>query len=1030
MKKVFILVFLVLANGYFLYAQNQKITGIVTDLTGKPLEGASVTLIKHPDGAVRTDEDGRFTLTVPGRDGVLRVTSVGYTSQDVPITDEPVIQIKLEPTLTALDEVVVVGYGKQDRTSVTGSVASVDIATITETRPITNVAAGLSGLVPGLHVRSANNDPGSSAALMLRGQGTLNNSAPLVIVDGVEGDISRISPSDIASISVLKDAASAAIYGSRAANGVVLITTKEGTAGKFTFSYDGYYAAQNLERMIPLVDNSVRYMELVNEAAKNSNVAQVFSDANIELWRENEGGDPLLWPNSNWGKSLFRTANTFNHNLTASGGTEKMSTYLSFNYAGIPGIVENTGYDRYSVRANANVKLTDWLKVGANLNGTVTDKERGSSSLSGMFTNSILAVPTVVDRHPDGRFGGTQNSEDNQVARSPLWYLHSVKGTNQTEALTSRFYASLTPLEGLTINSSYAYDMSSNRVNTTPTQNDTWNFQTNTVQSSGTVQLYVTNQHVRTQRNFMDVDASYEHTFFGNLYAKLMVGASQEQYVGQQITVTRQGLIYEDLTQIDAATGAATASGTISPTNPRGATGDWAMHSYFSRLNLAWADRYLLELNFRRDGSSRFAPGNRWGNFPSVSAGWRIDQESFFNVKWIDELKLRGSYGGLGNNAIGDYDAIASLNVANYVFNSAPFAGFYQAAIANLGVQWETTYVSNLGLDFAVAKNRLSGTLDAYVKNTRNILINLPAPLVHGTASIPPVNSARVRNRGLEAALNWRDNIGDFSYFVGANLSFNQNKVTRFKGDEYALNGTLMIKEGLPINTQYVMAVDRIVETDADLALVQQFIDNAPADPDNPGSTLNPFPYGVPERGDFLYKDLNGDGLINDQDRYNVGHGANPRFLYSFTLGGQYKGFDFSVFLDGVSGRPTYFLNDYYTPILRQTRIINREIADGRWYAGRETPATFPRVLINDARNTQASDFWIQQMSFLKIRNIQLGYTLPESIQSRLKTSKIRIYATLENYFTFTDYKGLDPEVEGIQYPSMKQAVFGINLNF
>lgn len=1004
------------------YAQVETLSGVIEDKSGKPIEGVSITVKDKSDAATRSDANGKFTLSLPNRTGVLRFTSVGYLPKEVEVKGEPEIKIVLESGLTTLEEIVVVGYGQQQRASLTGAVASVDMAKIAETRPITNVSSGLSGLVPGLHVRSANNDPGSNATLMLRGQGTLNNAAPLVIIDGVEGDLSRVSPADIASISVLKDASSAAIYGSRAANGVILITTKEGKEGQLTFSYDGYYAAQNIERLIPLVDNSVEYMELINEAAKNSNVAQVFSDGNIQLWRDNQGGDPYLWPNSNWGESLFRTAHTFNHNVTATGGTDKLTTFLSFNYAGIPGIVENTGYDRYSVRANANLKLTDWFKVGANLSGVITDKERGSANLSSMFTNSILAVPTVVDRHPDGRFGGTQNSEDNQVARSPLWYLHAFQGTNETEALTSRFSVNLTPIAGLTINSSYAYDMSSNRINTTPTQNDTWNFQTNTVQSPGTVQLYVQNQHIRTVRHFMDFDASYERTFFGKLYAKLMVGASQEQYEGQQITVTRQGLVHEDLTQIDGATGAATASGNL--------TGDWAMQSYFSRLNLSWDDRYLLELNLRRDGSSRFAPNNRWGNFPSVSAGWRIDQEPFFKVNWIDELKIRASYGGLGNNAIGDYDAIASLNAVNYVFNSTPYTGFYQAAIPNLDVQWESTYVTNLGLDFAFSGRRLTGTLDAYDKETTNILISLPAPLVRGTATIPPINSARVRNRGIEAALNWQDNIGEVTYFLGANFTYNQNRVTKFKGDEFSLNGTLMIKEGLPINTQYVMAVDRIVQTEADLAEIQRLIDQAPEDPDNPGSALNPFPYGVPQLGDFLYKDLNGDGLINDQDRYNVGHGANPRFLYSFNLGARYKGIDFSVFFDGVSGRPTYFLNDYYTPILRQTRIINREIADGRWYEGRTTPASYPRLLINDSRNTQASDFWVQQMSFLKIRNIQLGYTLPQSIQSRLKTSRIRVYATLENFFTFTNYKGLDPEVEGINYPSMKQAVFGINLNF
>lgn len=1001
-------------------SRQQTITGKVVNAANEPIVGVSVTE-KSTKNSTATDERGDFTLKLNTSEAILVFSAIGYQTQEAQSGSSP-LNIILAEDLGNLEEVVVVGYGAQKRTNVTGAVSSVDLATIAETRPITNVASGLTGLVPGLYVRSATNDPGSDATMLLRGQGTLNNSAPLVIIDGVEGNLSRISPMDIASISVLKDAASAAIYGSRAANGVVLITTKQGAAGRMSFTYDAYYAAQNVGRLIPLVDNSVEYMELVNEAARNSNVAQVFSDDNIQLWRNNQGGDPLLWPNSNWGESLFRTAHTANHNISASGGTEKITSFLSFNYSGVPGIVENTGFDRYNVRANTNLQLTDWLKLGANLNGVLTDKERGSDRLSDMFTNSILAVPTVVDRHPDGRFGGTQNIEDNQVARSPVWYLNALNGINKTQAITSRFYANLSPFQGLTINSSFAFDVSSQRINTTPTQNDTWNFQTNTVQSPGTVQLNVTNQHRRTQRNFMDIFINYEHNFFEKLYTKLMLGASQEQYENQLITVTRQDLIHEDLTQINAATGAATANGLLE--------GDWAMQSLFSRLNLAWDDRYLLEVNFRRDGSSRFSPSNRWGNFPSVSAGWRINQESFFDISAINELKLRGSYGGLGNNAIADYAAIPSLSPLLYTFNNMPFTGFGVTAIPNINVQWETTYVANIGLDFSLLNNRLSGALDFYNKDTRNILIALPAPLVRGTASVPPVNSARVNNKGLEAQVNWQHAVNAFNYFLGVNLTFNRNLVTRFRGDDYTLSGTQMIKEGLPINTHYVMTVDRIVETETDLAYIQQLRDNAPFDPANPTQRLNPFPYGVPQLGDFLYKDLNGDGLINDQDRQNVGQGPNPRFFYSFNVGGSYKGFDASVFFDGVSGRFTHFFNDYYNPILRQTRIINREIADGRWYEGRTSPATFPRLLINDNRNTQPSDFYVQEMSFLRIRNIQLGYTFPESIQNKLRTSRLRIYTTLENFFTFTNYSGLDPEVEGIQYPVMKQVVFGVNLSF
>lgn len=796
-----------------------------------------------------------------------------------------------------------------------------------------------------------------------------------------------------------------------------IITTKQGSKGKISFSYDGYVAAQSVGRLIPLVDNSVEYMQLVNEAAKNSNVAPVFSEANIQLWKDNEGGDPLLWPNTNWADGLFRNVSTANHNISVSGGSDKLTTYMSFNYAGNPGMIENTGYDRYSFRSNSQLQATKWLRVGMNVNGTHTDKDRGSVNLSSMFAFSILAVPTVVPRAPDGRYGGTNNSEENAIALSPIFFVNMFKGSNKTNTLSSRFYTNINPIDGLNLNISYNYNYLSNKVNTIPTQNDRWNFQTNTILVSGKTDVYIQKTDVTSLRNFMDADISYEKTLLDRLYLKLMVGGSQENYVSENLTITRTGLIDESLTQLNAATKDPIASGALSD--------DWAMQSYFGRLNLSWDTKYLAELNFRRDGSSRFTATNRWGNFPSASVGWRISEEPFMHslkASRINDLKIRASYGALGNNAVGDYETIPALSLIRYVFGGAPVDGFYQARIANTNLKWESTYVTNIGLDFSLAARRLSGSLDFYNKLTKNILINLPAPAVNGTVGIPPMNSAQVQNRGVEVALNWKDQIGNIEYAAGTNFTYNRNKVVKFKGNEYSLSGTSMIKEGLPINTQYLWIVDRIVQTEKDVQLVQDMIANAPVG-------VNPFPFGKPELGDFLYRDLNNDGIVNDEDRMNVGHGSNPQFFYSFTLGANYKGFDVSAFFDGVGGIKTYFQNDYYDPSLTWSNIINREIADGRWYEGRTTPAAYPRVLLNDAKNLRQSDFWLSDMSYLKIRNIQIGYTVSSALLAKLHISKLRVYATLENYFTFTRYKGLDPEVDGIGYPNVRQAVFGLNVS-
>lgn len=1009
-----------------IFAQNITVTGTVVDESGMTVVGATVIVSGNVTKGSVTDVDGKYSLSNVPSDAVLEFSYIGMKSQSVKVNGRTVVNVTMLPDVELLEEVVVVGYGSQKKVNLTGSVASVDVAKITESRPITNISAGLTGMAPGLYVRNGSNDPGNNASMLIRGQGTLNTASPLILIDGIEGDISRLSPQDIENISVLKDAASSAIYGSRAANGIILITTKQGRKGKISIHYDAYYAAQKVGHVMPFVSNSVEWMELINEAAKNSKQAQIYSDANIKKWKEHANDDPILWPNSSWNDGTFRTANTMNHNISASGGSDKLQSFVSFNYANNPGIIENTSFSRYSIRANNKLQVTPWLNVGMNLNGTITDKDRGSSYLKDMFDNSILAIPTVTVKHPDGRLGGTQNSEDNQVARSALAYVRNISGSNVSHTFNGRFFASLTPIEGLTIDGSYNYSFYVNKLTTIPQPVDLWNFQTNSMTVEGPrTHISVTNGESRDVRNVMDATAAYEKTILGKLYFKVMMGAGQEQYVSESFSATKNDLISLSLTQIDAATGDATAKGNLS---------DWAMRSYFGRVNLNWAERYLFEANIRRDGSSRFLGDNKWGSFPSFSAAWRISEEPFMSglkEAWLDNLKFRVSCGSLGNNAVGNYEAIPVLTTTLYPFNGVPNVGFYQAAISNSALTWESTAVTNFGLDWGMWKNKFSGSIDAYNKITRNILIDLPAPGVNGTAKIPKQNAAEVTNKGVELSLSWRNQIAkDFNYFVTGNFTFNKNKVTKYKGDVPTINDTNMIKEGLPINTSYVLKVDRIIQTKEDLDLVQRIADNAPTD-EKTGKKLNPFPFGTPQMGDFLYKDTNGDGLINLDDRVNIGYGGTPQIFYSLSFGASHKGIDASVAMDGVADARQYFLNTYHTTQIRWSRIINSEVAEGRWYEGRTTTATYPRFLLEgDNRNLQMSDFWLQDVSYLKIRNIQLGYSLPKEWISKAYLTKLRCYLSLENYFTFTKFKGMDPEVSGMNYPSMKQFVLGINVAF
>ena len=552
-----------------------------------------------------------------------------------------------------------------------------------------------------------------------------------------------------------------------------------------------------------------------------------------------------------------------------------------------------------------------------------------------------------------------------------------------------------------------------------------YNFQTNTLYTDGVGQTSIYNYNEKTYRNFMDAIARYERNYLNNrLSTNIMIGASQEQYKRSYFSATRKDLLDPSLGVIGGAIGESSSTGNVT---------EWAMRSFFGRINLGWDDKYLLEANLRADGSSRFQKDNRWGYFPSFSAAWRISEENFMkDFTWLDNLKIRGSYGSLGNNTLGsnrdndgNYLSQSLYAQTNYVLGRAVAMGLSQTAIANANLSWETTYITNLGVDYNMFSNRLSGSLEFFNKKTDGILIDLPAPMVHGNATIPKQNAAQVTNKGVEFSVNWSDRVGkDFDYNVGFNFTYIKNNVDKFKGDEPSYDGARMLKEGLPIWSLYVREIDRIIQTDADLALVETMLNN----PEVEGKVV--FPYGVPQKGDILYKDLNGDGLVNDDDRTVIGNGKNPTFTYGVNLGFNWKGIDFSTLIQGVAGIKDVYLSNLYKSGVRQGYQMNQEVIDGRWYEGR-TDASYPRLLdYSDTRNEQYSDFWVASKAYLKIRNITLGYTLPSQWTKVAYMDRVRVYGSLENFFTFSKWKGYDPEVSGVTYPTMRQAVISINVTF
>lgn len=1019
----------------YVFAQSGiTVRGSVSDTRKEPVIGATVIVKGNVNQGTITDMDGRYELRDVPSGATLVFSYIGTKTQEIAVEGRSTIDVILSEDDQLLDEVVVVGYGTQKKVNLTGSVASINMNELTESRPITNTSHALAGMVAGVSVRSGKNQPGDdNAGILVRGQGTLNSSAPLIIIDGVEAGINTVNPQDIESMSVLKDAASASIYGSRAANGVVLITTKQGKEGDVKIDYNGYISSESIRKTLTPVSNYADYMELVNEGWKNSGKSRVFSDKSIKAWRDDAGRNPLKYPNTDWVDETFRPSVSTNHTLSVSGGSKNMRYYGSFGYLDNPGVMENAGFTRYNARLNLDANLKSWLKIGMQLSGYVSNMGPAAGSVvKDVFTYTSATTPGMVFRSPDGRYGAMNNLEDasQSANNNPLRRLNSVSGNTRKNNMRTRFFGVLNPFKGFTITGSYSYEFVDLFQDRKPVFLDGWNFTDNTVTLPGAGKTSITNVSDKIERFFNDLVANYETSLFDSrMNLKAMVGASQELYREKKFSARRYNLIDPNLDVIDGAVGESSSSGSRT---------EWVMHSHFGRLNLDWDNKYLLEINLRTDASSRFAKNKRRGYFPSVSGAWRVDQEAFMaplTEKGLSNLKLRASYGSLGNNSVGNYDALSTYSnifhnhKLGYVLNNTAMTALAQPAIANPDLSWESTYVTDFGIDFGLAGNRLTGTIDYFDKKTKNILINLPAPAVHGTVSIPKQNSAQVTNRGIEITLGWRDRIGDFSYSAEVNFTHITNNVDKFKGKEYSLSGTNMIKEGLPINAQYMLRVDRIIQTDEDLALVQKMIDNAPI---VNGKKVNPFAaYGRPQKGDLLYKDINGDGVIDEKDRTVVSDGPNPKYHFGLNLGASYKGIDFSVLLQGQAGVKVYWQHSpYNTPTVRTGYQINKAIADGRWYEGR-TDATYPRLLdYSDRRNTIASDFYLEDKAFLKIRNIQLGYTFPKSLTQKVRIERIRLYGSLENFFTFTKYKGFDPEVSGLNYPSMKQAVAGINLSF
>ncbi len=1009
-----------------LVSQSKTVTGVVLDAANIPVIGANVIVKGTTNGTV-TDMDGKFSLQNVPENAVLQISYIGYLDQEIPVSGKSTVQVLLKEDTQKLDEVVVVGYGVQKKANLTGSVATVKYGQELENRPITDPSQALSGKTTGVWVSQNSGAPGSDGAtIRVRGYGTLNNTEPLVLIDGVEGRMAELAPNDIESITVLKDAASAAIYGSRAANGVVLIETKKGSGDKVTINYNGYFGVQQLGRRYNIISNSAEYMELWNTAFTNSGSDPLFPNDVIEAFRN--GNDPYRYPNTNYFDEVFRNAFTTQHNLSATVGGKKSHSYISLGYLNNNGIIKNTDSERYSLTVNTEAKVTDWLKMGARarmMRKTTNQPYDGIGRVIYMMANGH---PFSTPYLQDGKtFGGTQalymsGDKAGQPivdTRNPFPDLYNGLNQSINTFMKGNAYMTIDFMKGLSLTAQYSAQYNNNNQDK---YNKLLYCYTDLEGSNKSKPL----DFPSTLYVYRKVNDELYSTFFANLNfnrtfgkhdVSALLGFQQEALTRRLTSAQKTDPAKDDLHQVD--------SGSKNPT----ATGNkfqWRMLSYFGRVNYAFDGKYLAEFNLRADASSRFAKGNRWGYFPSVSAGWRLSEEGFIkNLGVFDNLKLRASWGKLGNQNIGSesnsdyfpYLTVLTQDYPNsYNFNNTLAPGAAVTGLVDQDITWETTTSTDIGIDMGFFKNRLSIEADYFMKKTTDIIVQLPIPLIMGGLTAPFENIGEMKNNGFELNVNWQDNVSkDFSYNIGANLTYIDNEVVKFRGGK-SPDQLYLIREGYSYKTLYGFIQEGVYQSDEEAK--QHMHSNG----------------YVPEAGDLRYKDVNGDGKLDYQDKQEIGN-TIPKFTYGINAGLTWKNFDLNLQFAGIAGVHGYFQNAWTEPLGISGGTITERWRDA-WTP--ENPSNeLPKIKVNDTWNRQQSSFWACNMSWFKLKNVQLGYTLPKTLSQKMFLQKCYVYVNATDLFTLVSskYEGFDPERDTFadgygHYPIPRVFTLGLNLTF
>lgn len=975
-----------------IFAQQITVQGVVKDQTGETVIGASVMEKGTTNGTI-TGIDGDFSLNMSSN-GTLVVSFVGYKTQEVQVKGQKQLQVVLSEDAEMLDEVVVIGYGTMKKSDLTGAVSSIGNKDIKDS-PVSNLGQAIQGKISGVQIVDAGK-PGDNVSIKIRGLGSINNCDPLVVIDGVPTDLglSSLNMADVERLDVLKDASATAIYGSRGANGVVMITTKRGTEGKGKLAVSANYSFQNATN-VPSLLNAAQYAELSNDMMVNSG-----RNPNPEWANPSE-----LGAGTDWMDELLRTGVMQNYTVSYSGGNEKSHYYVSGGFLDQSGIVKSVNYRRFTFQSNSDAQVLKWLKFSNNITFSADTKKSGSYNIG----DALKALPIYPVKNEDGSWSGPDgNSEWYGSTRNPIGPTELNKSQTDGYNFLANLTAELTFTKWLKFKSTFGYDAKFWFIdNFTPKYN--WK-PTPTEETS---------RYKSDNKSFTYLWDNYflfDHTFAEKHRVELMAGMSAQWNTNDYLNAQKNVFMFDNVHEMDNGEEMYAIGGNET---------EWALLSYMARVNYSYEDRYLLTATIRRDGSSRFGKKHRWGTFPSVSVAWRASQEKWFPKNdYINDLKVRAGYGVTGSQAsVGNYSYLASYNTSVYPFgiSSGNQTALVSSTLANPYIHWEEVAQTNIGFDASLFNSRVMFSFDAYLKETRDMLVKASIPITSGfeDTTTTYTNAGKVRNQGIEMSLHTINLTGELGWETNLTATYNKNKIKDLNSDvPYYINQinnsyVTMLAKDYPINVFYGYVTDGIFQNQSEV--------NTHAV--QPGA----------EPGDIRFRDLNNDGVINDSDRTVIGN-PNPSWLFSMNNSLSYKGFELSVFLQGIAGNKIYNANNIDNTGMAAAYNQTTDVLK-RWQ-GEGTSNSMPRAVFGDPnQNTRVSDRFVENGSYLRLKNITLSYTFPKQWLQKAQIENARLSLSCENVATITGYSGFDPEVgiNGIdqnRYPISRTFSLGLNFNF